>query len=152
METAAFRLEASTLHYLVSYPDTDAGGIVNHSRYIEMAERARHRLLKSIGLPYATLAKDHDTLLVVHRINAIYQSSAVMEDSLQLRTSLSLCSAARTIWKTEICRDDARLVMVSAQLAALRASTGTIRRHPDVLLDKLAPFLDTPNEASIGAA
>ncbi|SRR5579871_1449593 len=146
-ETAAFRSKVSVLHCFVSYPDTDAGGVVNHGRYIDMAERARHHLLKSIGLPYATLSKDYDTALVVHKITAIYQSSAVLEDSLQLRTSLSLCSAARTIWKTQICRGDTPLVTVSAQLAALKASAGTVWRHPDVLLERLAPFLDLLNEA-----
>jgi hypothetical protein len=42
---------------------------------------------------------------------------------------------------TNIYRGNTRLVIVSAELAALKASTGSIRRHPDILLDRLAPFL-----------
>ena len=151
-EAAAFCPQVGILHYLVSYPDTDAGGVVNHGRYIDMAERARHHLLKSMGLPYATLSKDHDTQLMVHRINATYQSSAVFEDSLLLKTSISSCSAARTIWKTQICRGDAVLATVSAELAALNASTGAIKRHPDILLEKLVPFLESPSESTTAQA
>lgn len=145
MVLSALSSGVRVLNYHVSYPDTDAAGVINHGRYIDMAERARHDLLKQAGLSYASLSQEHDTLLVVHKINATYHASGVLEDSLQISTGLSLCSAARTVWVTRIHRAATLLATVTAELAALHASTKIIRRHPDILLSKLAPFaLATP--------
>jgi acyl-CoA thioester hydrolase len=37
--------------FRIHYADTDAGGIVYHARYLEMAERCRAELLRALGLP-----------------------------------------------------------------------------------------------------
>jgi acyl-CoA thioester hydrolase len=128
------------LRYAVCYPDTDAGGVVNHGRYIEMAERARNDLLRQVGLPYARLCADHGTLLVIHKLSATYHRSALLEDELDIGTELTRCSPARTIWITDIRRDDTLLATVHAELAALDAGSKAVRSHPDVLLNRLAPF------------
>lgn len=139
-QPAASSSGACVLNYHVSYPDTDAAGVVNHGRYIDMAERARHDLLKRAGLSYASLSTELDTLLVVHKLSAVYHAPGVLEDSLQLSTGLALCSAARTVWVTHIHRAATLLATVTAELAALHAGTKIIRRHPDILLSRLAPF------------
>lgn len=131
---------ACVLNYHVSYPDTDAAGVINHGRYIDMAERSRHDLLRKAGLSYASLSQEHDTLLVVHKIHATYHASGVLEDNLQISTALSLCSSARTVWVTHIRSTATLLATVTAELAALHAGTKLIRRHPDILLSRLAPF------------
>jgi acyl-CoA thioester hydrolase len=132
---------ACDINYHVNYPDTDAAGVVNHGRYIDMAERARHDLLQRTGLSYAALSSEHGTLLVVHRLRATYHASGVLEDTLRLRTRLTLCSPARTSWLTEIHRRDTLLATVQAELAALDPQTKLVRRHPDILLACLAPYV-----------
>lgn len=128
------------LNYSVSYPDTDAGGVINHGRYIDMAERARHDLLKQAGLSYASLCAEHGTLLVVHKLSATYHRSGVLEDDLQISTELSFCGPARSIWITNIQRGTTLLATVNAELAALNAGSKTVRSHPEVLLHHLASF------------
>ncbi|MBA2674978.1 hotdog domain-containing protein [Ramlibacter sp.] len=128
------------LRYSVCYPDTDSGGVVNHGRYIDMAERARHDLLKQAGLSYALLRTEHATLLVVHKLSVTYHAPGVLEDDLDIGTELTLCSAARTTWLTTIRRGTALLATVQAELAALNAGSKTVRQHPDILLGKLAVF------------
>ncbi|VFR31608.1 4-hydroxybenzoyl-CoA thioesterase family active site [plant metagenome] len=129
------------LSYRVNYPDTDAAGVINHGRYIDMAERARHDLLQRTGLSYASLSAEHGTLLVVHRLRATYHASGVLEDTLRLRTRLTMCSPARSSWVTEIHRRDTLLATVQAELAALDPHTKRVRRHPDILLQCLAPYV-----------
>lgn len=139
-DTMMPRHDDIVLHYTVAYPDTDAGGVVFHGRYLEMAERARNNLVKLAGLSYASLSEEHDTLLVVHKINAVYHLSAVLEDCLQITTWLAACGAGRTIWLTKIMRDESLLVSVTAEIVALYAGTRGVRPHPKILLDRLAPF------------
>ena len=37
--------------FAIAYADTDAGGIVYHGRYIEIAERARMNWLRGVAYP-----------------------------------------------------------------------------------------------------
>ena len=136
------------LNYTVAYPDTDAGGVVYHGRYLEMAERARNNLILSTGLSYASLSQDHETLLVVHKINAVYHASAILEDRLQINTKLIRCEAVRTVWLTTIMRGESLLASITAELIALYPGTRGVRRHPDILLEKLTPFIEQAPEKS----
>ena len=43
--------------FSIAYADTDAGGIVYHGRYIEIAERARMNILRGIKFPDGTVVK-----------------------------------------------------------------------------------------------
>ena len=133
-------MTSHVMRYSVCYPDTDAAGVINHGRYIDMAERARHDLLKHAGLSYALLSSEHQTLLVVHKLSATYHAPGLLEDDLEIGTELTLCSAARTVWMTHIRRGATLLATVSAELAALHAGSKTVRAHPEVLLGRLAAF------------
>ena len=137
--------QVSRLHYAVSYPDTDSAGIVAHGRYVEMSERARHHLLKSIGLSYAILCAEHATLLLIHKISAVFQSPALLEDELLLVTALTEVSRSRTTWLTLITRGGTELAQVSAELVALAPESRTVRPMPEILLERLAPFLRPPD-------
>lgn len=133
------------LDYKVCYADTDAGGVVYHARYIEMVERARNKLMQLAGFSFASLSKEHDTQLVVHKIEAVYHASAFLEDELQLKTSLSVCRAARTVWQTEVMRDDVALASISIEMVALHVSNRRLRMHPDCLVLQLAKFVMPPS-------
>ena len=52
--------------FAIAYADTDAGGIVYHGRYIEIAERARMDVLRGIKYP------DGDVGFVVRDLNIRY--------------------------------------------------------------------------------
>ena len=60
--------------YRVCFGDTDAGGIVYHARYFEMAERSRNETLRDAGVPIGDLflgklveAAGDGIALVLHR-------------------------------------------------------------------------------------
>ena len=45
------KMRTYTFPFAIAYADTDAGGIVYHGRYIEIAERARMDVLRDVRFP-----------------------------------------------------------------------------------------------------
>ncbi|MCL2749262.1 MAG: thioesterase family protein [Alphaproteobacteria bacterium] len=52
--------------FTIAYADTDAGGVVYHARYIEIAERARMNWQKSFG------TEKHEVGFIVRSLSAKY--------------------------------------------------------------------------------
>ncbi len=88
----------------VYYEDTDTGGVVYHSNYINFCERARSEAFFEKGLTPA-LESGH---FVARRLEADYLRSAKLGDSLNITTELLRMRAAsfellQTIYKdTEV--------------------------------------------------
>ncbi|MCX8516414.1 MAG: YbgC/FadM family acyl-CoA thioesterase [Alphaproteobacteria bacterium] len=70
----------------ISYADTDAGGIIYHARYIEMAERARLDMLRRLGCAAATLIEQHGGLFVVKKLTIDYLQSAGLDSDIIIET------------------------------------------------------------------
>ncbi|NPA74086.1 MAG: YbgC/FadM family acyl-CoA thioesterase [Epsilonproteobacteria bacterium] len=68
----------------VYYEDTDAGGIVYHSKYINFCERARSEILFQNG----TSPKNGDSFFVVKELNAKYLKSASLGEMLEVTTNI----------------------------------------------------------------
>ncbi|AJX14729.1 acyl-CoA thioesterase [Burkholderia ubonensis] len=129
----------TTLDYEVGYADTDAGGIVYHARYIEMAERARNRLMRAAGYSFARLADD-GALFIVRRVEAVYHASAWLEDRLTLRARIASVSVSRSVWVTDVARDGAPIAQVTIEMVAVDRATRRAVPHPAALIDCLAPY------------
>jgi acyl-CoA thioester hydrolase len=78
------------LQIRVYYEDTDAGGIVYHSNYLNFCERARSELFFKRGLS-PILEHGH---FVAKKIEADYISSAKLGDDLYVKTELIDMKAA----------------------------------------------------------
>jgi acyl-CoA thioester hydrolase len=65
----------------VYYEDTDAGGVVYHSNYLNFFERARTEWLKSLGVSQTGLMAD-DTAFVVRRAEVDFIQAAKFEQNL----------------------------------------------------------------------
>ncbi|MEK6748749.1 MAG: thioesterase family protein [Pseudomonadota bacterium] len=122
----------------VAYADTDAGGVMYHGRYIELAERSRLQWMIGEGYSFDTIAHDHDTLLVVHKMTATFRTPARLEDELIAHTVLESVSAARSIWRTDIVRGQDIVAKVNADVVAVSARRKQISRLPDELLRSLS--------------
>ena len=68
----------------VYYEDTDAGGIVYHTKYINFCERARSEMFFQKGLS----PHNEDKFFVVSSIEAKFLGSAVLGDILDVKTSV----------------------------------------------------------------
>ncbi len=66
----------------VYYEDTDAGGVVYHSNYINFFERARTEWLRQLGYELDELAKTEQLIFVVKALSCEYLRPAKFNDEL----------------------------------------------------------------------
>jgi acyl-CoA thioester hydrolase len=133
--------EDLTLDYIVCYADTDAGGVVYHARYIEMVERARNKLMYLAGFSFATLGRQYQVMLIVHKVEAVYHAPAFLEDKLQLTSRITRCRPSRTVWVTDVTKDGVLIASITIEMVALHTVTRRLAKHPDAFLEALAPFV-----------
>lgn len=96
----------------VYYEDTDAGGIVYHSNYINFCERARSEAFFMVGrMPVL-----EDGHFVAKKLEADYIASARLGDLLEVKTSLIELKNASFTLLQEIFRDDEKLFSMKITL------------------------------------
>ncbi|MHC8509227.1 MAG: YbgC/FadM family acyl-CoA thioesterase [Rhodospirillales bacterium] len=88
----------------VAYADTDAGGVVYHSRYIEWAERARAHWTAEIGVSTRKFLEEDGMALAIRRIEAEYRAPAFVDDELEIRTWLEEVGGASMQFRHNIVR------------------------------------------------
>ena len=70
----------------VYYEDTDAGGVVYHSNYLNFTERARSEMLREMGANQTALRLDESLIFVVGRIDCRFIKPAFLDDELRIET------------------------------------------------------------------
>ena len=68
----------------VYYRDTDAGGVVFHTSYIDFMERARTEWLRNLGFTNSGLMQDERIVFVVRSIEITYFKPAALDDLLSV--------------------------------------------------------------------
>ncbi|MBB1269593.1 tol-pal system-associated acyl-CoA thioesterase [Shewanella sp. SR44-3] len=71
----------------IYYEDTDAGGVVYHSNYLNFFERARSEWLKTMGISQAALLKQ-DIAFVVKRAEVDFRRAAKFEQNLMVESKV----------------------------------------------------------------
>lgn len=129
--------------YLVSYADTDAGGVLHHAKYIELAEMGRHWWLKSRDLSFSGLNHEHRLSFVVHDIVAKYKSSIYLEDEINVITRLNSIDRKGLEWLTHIKKKDDLSFTMTTIMVCLNAITRSIVSVPSFLISRLEPEVGT---------
>ena len=119
----------------IYYQDTDAGGIVYHSNYLDYAERARSEFLRDVGLPVNDLL-ERDVAFVIKKAEINYKSPARLEDLLTVHTSIGEIRGASMIMKQTIKRSDVELVDIVLQAVFVNPKTMSPIRIPADLKEK----------------
>jgi acyl-CoA thioester hydrolase len=114
----------------VYWEDTDAGGIVYHSNYLNFAERARSEMVRSLGIDQRALAADGKGFaFAVRRAEMDFFRPARLEDLLEVETrvieaggaSLSLLQTIRRLDESaELVRLHIRLAFICLDGRAAR--------------------------------
>jgi acyl-CoA thioester hydrolase len=115
---------------------TDAGGIVYHAQYLNFAEKARTEFLRALGVVYARLREEADGALVVRDCHIRFLKPAVLDDALEVRTSLKHLTQTRLTLCQEIYRREACLVAIEIQLVWMHSS-GKPGRLPSLLYENM---------------
>jgi len=86
----------------VYYEDTDAGGVVYHSNYINYFERARTELMRQLGYELDELAENEKLIFVVRTINCEYLLPAKFNDELFVSAEIIETGKTRVFFKQEV--------------------------------------------------
>ena len=97
----------------VYYEDTDTGGVVYHSNYLNFCERARSNAFFQKGMT-PVLENGH---FVARKVNADYFSSARLGDMLEVKSELLKMKAASFVLKQTIYKDEMKIFELEITLA-----------------------------------
>jgi len=88
----------------VYYQDTDAGGVVYHSTYLNFMERARYEWLRELGFNANTLTAESKVLFMIRSIDIGYLKPAVLDDLLNITVSVLEVGRSRiTLFQEVLC-------------------------------------------------
>ncbi len=114
----------------VYYEDTDAGGIVYHSRYLNFCERARSEEFFRRGM----MPEGEDgSGFVVRHIEADFLGMAKLGDWLEVRNRLLEEKRSSVLLEQKIYREDEEIFTMIVQLVYV--VRGRPKRIPDNLLE-----------------
>ena len=83
-----------TTEVRVRYAETDQMGIVYYANYLVWFEIGRVELLRSLGLAYSQLEKEHQCILPVVEASCRYRSPARYDDRILIETRPALLRGA----------------------------------------------------------
>ena len=114
----------------IYYEDTDTGGIVYYANYLKFAERARTEMLRSFGIENSTLLNEQRIAFAVKECSANYIKPAVLDDELNVVTTVEKVGGASMRLIQDIFRGQEHLVAITVRLACMNIDTGQPGRLP----------------------
>ncbi len=117
----------------VIFGDTDAGGVVYHPRYLEMAERGRNELMRAVGLDVGDLFEHRRLSLALRSAEMKFHSPARFDDHLTVRTSVERLGAASSRWVSRVRRGGTLVCTVRADLVCMDRFSRRPILYPDDL-------------------
>jgi acyl-CoA thioester hydrolase len=121
----------------VYWEDTDAGGVVYHSQYLNFMERARTEFLRSLGLVQTTLRDDLSILFVVRDIQIRFKKPAKFDDAINVNTQLLKVGRSLLEFEQNIYRGDEHLIAAKVDVVCIGADSFRPVSIPDKMLGLL---------------
>lgn len=116
--------------FAIAYADTDAGGIVYHGRYIEIAERARMNWLHGVA------AASGDIGFVIRELNVKYIRPLKLGDELTVESVITHVGAASLSIEQKFVRDGEIYAILNGTAAYIGGDMRP-KRIPDQILQKI---------------
>ena len=117
----------------IYYEDTDSGGVVYHSKYLNFMERCRTELLRHLGFEQDRLINDNNMLFAVRSINIDFNQPARFNELLEVTAQVSQLKKASLVFEQKIIRssDQQVLCQASVLIACLTADGFKPRVFPE---------------------
>ncbi len=123
---------------IVQYEDTDAGGIVYHSNYLNYAERGRSALLRTVGIDLHSYLKDERKTILISKIEVDYLTSARLNDCLIVETFVINIGKVRLNLEQIVKNQEDGHIFARLKVQAVWVEIDKgVRRLPDFLFEKL---------------
>jgi acyl-CoA thioester hydrolase len=116
----------------VYWEDTDAGGVVYHSQYLNFFERARTEWLRAKGIHQAKLAAEENVLFAIRHMDIDFNQAARLDDELDITVHSVDAGGVRLTFNQDMTRCSDQQLVASAKLTAvcLRADNFKPTRMP----------------------
>ena len=121
----------------VYYEDTDAGGVVYHSNYLNFTERARSEMLREMGANQTALRLDESLIFVVGRIDCRFIKPAFLDDELSIETVTTNSGKVSMTFSQKVFRDKELLFTAEVKAGSVDAQTYKPKAMPKALQEKL---------------
>lgn len=102
----------------VYWEDTDAGGVVYHSQYLNFFERARTEWLRARGIHQAQLAAEHGVVFAIRRMTVDWRRPARLDDLLEVSVHAVRAGRSRLEFRQEMVRHADGAPLASAEVTA----------------------------------
>lgn len=121
----------------VYYQDTDAGGVVYHSTYLNFMERARYEWLRALGFNVHSMVEVHNMLFMVRSLEVEYLKPAILDNLLHVSVAVTEVGRSRIALFQEIICNHVKLVNATIQVVCVGADTLKPVRIPAPLREKI---------------
>jgi len=111
----------------VYFEDTDAGGVVYHSNYLNFFERARTEMMRAYGLSMTELKQQHNLIWVVLDINARFRQAAKLDDELLVTAEVTWIKGVRQGFRQQITRKEDGVLIATAELTAVMLHADSLK-------------------------
>lgn len=125
----------------VYYEDTDAGGVVYHSNYLNFMERARTEWLRALGFEQPQVKTDLGVIIVVHSLSVEFKGPAYFNDLLNVHCKLTKIGRGSIEMEQVIMRGQHLLIKAQVKLAFVNAETFKPLGIPAVIKAAMQPKL-----------
>jgi acyl-CoA thioester hydrolase len=105
----------------VYYEDTDSGGVVYHSNYLNFMERARTEWLRALGFEQDELLREYGVIFAVSAVSVAFHKPARFNELLAVTVALDRRGAASLTLKQEVRRGDELLASGDVRIACIDA-------------------------------
>ena len=117
------------LQVRIYYEDTDAGGVVYHSNYLNFMERARTEWLRHVGFEQHTLIEQDEILFAVRKINIDYHKPALFNDLLNVKTSVVDQRKVSLVFE-QIISNQSKETICKAEVKIVCLNSNTMKPEP----------------------
>ncbi len=105
----------------VYYEDSDAGGVVYHSNYLNFMERARTECLRSLGFEQTELRQQFGVIFVVRGLTIQYKLPARFNDEIVVYTRLLSMGRCLVEFEQIIVRGDELITEAKVEVVSIDA-------------------------------
>ena len=101
------------------WEDTDAGGVIYHSRYLNFFERARTEWLRSLGIKQSELSDDQNLVFGIRRMEIDFLLAGKLDDELQVSVHSVETGGASMSFQQDMVRVEDGVTLASAKVVAV---------------------------------
>lgn len=125
----------------VYYEDTDSGGVVYHSNYLNFMERARTEWLRHLGFEQTDLRDNLNVLIVVHSLQIQFKKPAKFNDLLIVKSHLTALGNSSWQCAQAIYKGDELLVEAQVKAAFINSISFKPTRIPAAVMQVAKPLI-----------